>query len=248
MSQDDLAGPPSPEKGRDTRHLFVLIAVLLVAFHPPALALVKDAARPPTPLYLYGVIVALYIAFVGIHWIGQKIIKERSSALAALVSNSIPLSVVVCPFIVVILADRTNELPFWLGDSSIVLVSGIVSLLCGVVLIASCELAIKKEGDGTLSPMEEINTRSLVVSGLYAYTRNPMIVGAVFMILGLALVAGSNRFLLFLPYFVVVKTLWFKYFEEPSMRRRFGDAYDRYTRHVGRWLPRLKAYEQASTS
>lgn len=30
-------------------------------------------------------------------------------------------------------------------------------------------------------------------------------------------------------------------YEEPSLRRRFGEPYDRYTEQVGRWLPRLTA-------
>jgi protein-S-isoprenylcysteine O-methyltransferase Ste14 len=28
-------------------------------------------------------------------------------------------------------------------------------------------------------------------------------------------------------------------YEEPTLRARFGESYDRYTRDVGRWLPRI---------
>jgi protein-S-isoprenylcysteine O-methyltransferase Ste14 len=31
-------------------------------------------------------------------------------------------------------------------------------------------------------------------------------------------------------------------YEEPTLREQFGDEYERYTRAVGRWLPRLSPY------
>ncbi len=35
-------------------------------------------------------------------------------------------------------------------------------------------------------------------------------------------------------------------YEEPTLRRRFGAAYERYTQEVGRWLPRFRSRQVRS--
>ena len=75
-----------------------------------------------------------------------------------------------------------------------------------------------------------------MVSGPYRLTRNPMYLGLVSISLGIAVWVGS------LPMFAVPLLVFATAnrvhipFEEAKMRRRFGEAYDRYTRQTRRWI------------
>jgi protein-S-isoprenylcysteine O-methyltransferase Ste14 len=93
----------------------------------------------------------------------------------------------------------------------------------GVVLLGTCIWEFARRGRGTLAPVDP--PRTLVVQDLYRYVRNPMYLSVTMIVLGEALLTGS-RVLLEYGY------------EEPTLRRRFGPAYDRYRATVGRWVPR----------
>lgn len=76
----------------------------------------------------------------------------------------------------------------------------------------------------------------LVTSGAYRFSRNPMYVGFVTMLLGsgvalasLPMLLSAAVFFVFLDRFVVPK-------EERYLRSRFGDPYDAYRSRVRRWL------------
>jgi steroid 5-alpha reductase family enzyme len=77
----------------------------------------------------------------------------------------------------------------------------------------------------------------VVMSGPYAWLRNPMYLGRFFVGLGLALLTW--RLWLVLPYLVIfwvyaqARVLG----EEQRLRNRFGDQYQAYCRAVRRWLP-----------
>jgi protein-S-isoprenylcysteine O-methyltransferase Ste14 len=81
----------------------------------------------------------------------------------------------------------------------------------------------------------------LVISGIYAHTRNPMYVGNITIAIGLALASNSwPTALLTVPlvcfvYIAIVAA------EENYLRGKFGTAFDEYCRNVPRWLPRLGA-------
>ena len=77
---------------------------------------------------------------------------------------------------------------------------------------------------------------SLVRSGVYRFTRNPMYLGLVVIALGAALTAGTWLMWLVpiivftLDQFVIIP------FEERSMERAYGDAYRGYKARVRRWI------------
>jgi protein-S-isoprenylcysteine O-methyltransferase Ste14 len=84
-------------------------------------------------------------------------------------------------------------------------------------------------------PASESHT-SLVASGPFRFSRNPMYLGVVTIAVGAALLAGTWAMWLVpvvvfaLDHFVIIP------FEERSMQRAFGDAYDVYRTRVRRWL------------
>ena len=77
---------------------------------------------------------------------------------------------------------------------------------------------------------------SLVTSGPFRLSRNPMYLGIVVMLLGIALLVGSWPMLIAPLGFFVFMSQVFIPFEEQRLRQVFGESYDSYTRRVRRWI------------
>ena len=92
-------------------------------------------------------------------------------------------------------------------------------------------------GDGTLAPWNP--PRHLVVAGPYAYVRNPMLSGVFLILFAESLAVQSGAIALWLVIFFLINVLYFRWSEEPGLRRRFGDEYEEYCRNVPRFIPRL---------
>ena len=117
----------------------------------------------------------------------------------------------------------------------------LLGLLCiglGATLLGVCVWEFARSGRGTLSPADP--PRELVVRGLYRYVRNPMYVSVSLIVLGEAVLAWSRPLLVYWAVWFVVVNIFVIGYEEPTLRRRFGEAYAQYTRQVGRWLPRRR--------
>jgi protein-S-isoprenylcysteine O-methyltransferase Ste14 len=87
----------------------------------------------------------------------------------------------------------------------------------------------------------------LVVSGPFAYVRNPLYVGNILMYTGLGVMAG-------VPWLVAATLVWFvlQYTlivsrEEEYLAATFGDEYAAYCASVHRFLPRLTPYAPGAT-
>ena len=114
-----------------------------------------------------------------------------------------------------------------------------VPLLCAGcwLLLDSVLVRFAHEGRGTLAPIDP--PRFVVRGGAYGVVRNPMYLA------NLAIVVGSG--LLFQSWFLfgwaailcVAFHLFVISYEEPTLTRLFGDDYETYRRHVGRWIPHL---------
>ena len=78
--------------------------------------------------------------------------------------------------------------------------------------------------------------KKLVVTGLYRYVRNPMYVGVLLLILGWASLYNSRGVL---QYAVLVWAgfyIWILTYEEPALKRQFGESYKNYCKEVRRWI------------
>jgi protein-S-isoprenylcysteine O-methyltransferase Ste14 len=91
-------------------------------------------------------------------------------------------------------------------------------------------------GRGTPAPVDA--PRRLVVRGLYRFTRNPMYLGVLCVILGQALLLRAWGLALYAAGVATAFHLFIVLYEEPHLRRRFGPAYEAYRARVPRWLPR----------
>ncbi len=95
------------------------------------------------------------------------------------------------------------------------------------------------EGRGTLAPVDP--PKHLVVRGLYRYVRNPMYVSVVTILIGESLSFISTAILIEAAIFVILVHLFVVIYEEPTLRRQFGESYESYSQTVNRWIPRSRA-------
>ena len=79
-----------------------------------------------------------------------------------------------------------------------------------------------------------------MVAGLYRYVRNPQYIGVVLVVSGEALLTGRLILLGYAACLAVAYHLFVKFYEEPTLRRTFGPAYEQYCAEVSRWVPRRR--------
>ena len=96
------------------------------------------------------------------------------------------------------------------------------------------------EGIGTPAPVAP--TRKLVVGGLYRYVRNPMYLAVAATIVGQGLALGQLVLLVYAAMFGAVVYSFVRLYEEPTLRRQFGDQYEEYQRSVPGWWPRRRPW------
>jgi protein-S-isoprenylcysteine O-methyltransferase Ste14 len=114
---------------------------------------------------------------------------------------------------------------------------GFVPLAIGLAIYVACARRFAVEGLGTPAPYDP--PRRLVTGGLFRWTRNPFYVGIVTILLGEAAVFASLAMVWYALVVAVAFHLRVLLYEEPVLRRLFGDEFERYAREVPRWVPRL---------
>lgn len=146
----------------------------------------------------------------------------------------------ILPITVLIVVPRSIEKD-WTININIYLFAGSLVALVGLSIIVVCISSFIRIGKGTLAPWAP--TKKLVVTGLYRYVRNPMILGVFIVLLGEALALRSLNILIWAALFFIINTIYFIVFEEPDLENRFGDEYREYKQHVSRWRPRREPYD-----
>ena len=115
---------------------------------------------------------------------------------------------------------------------------GLVAMVLGALLGASCVVTFVKDGHGTPAPIDP--PREFVATGPFRYCRNPMYLGGGFLLVGLAFWERSVSILGFAVLALSVVHLLVVHREEPGLRKRFGSTYADYCRAVPRWIPRIQ--------
>ena len=115
-------------------------------------------------------------------------------------------------------------------------ISGTLLIVMGGALALTCIGSFVVKGDGTPAPFDA--PRKFVAVGPYRYVRNPMYVGAFFVILGFGFFVNSLAVLIFGLPWLLLAHIFVLIYEEPVLRKRFGAEYDEYCKKVNRWIPR----------
>ena len=93
-----------------------------------------------------------------------------------------------------------------------------------------------KEHNTTINPIKIETASSLVVSGIFNYSRNPMYLGMVLILLGLSLKFNLIGGLIFTTLFILFITNFQIKPEEKAMQKIFGEEFLSYKNKVRRWL------------
>lgn len=138
-------------------------------------------------------------------------------ALPGMVAFAVPL-LLIAP------STRRQELEPW----------GLVPLGLGVIVLLVTVREFYVAGRGTLAPWSP--PRTLVTSGLYRYSRNPMYVGVLLILSGWAIGFGSWPLAIYAAGVAVAVHLRVLLHEEPFLARTHGDAWTGYRARVSRWI------------
>jgi protein-S-isoprenylcysteine O-methyltransferase Ste14 len=115
-------------------------------------------------------------------------------------------------------------------------VAGMTMVAIGTAIALWCVFTFVFIGKGTPAPFDP--PRKLVVRGPYRFVRNPMYIGAGTTLAGAALYYQSLSILIYTGLFFLITHMFVVLYEEPTLRRTFGDEYEAYFGRVSRWLPR----------
>jgi protein-S-isoprenylcysteine O-methyltransferase Ste14 len=130
-----------------------------------------------------------------------------------------------------------EPLPYWVPMR----VLGGILLVAGLIALVQAFVRFVVEGFGTPAPVAA--PERLVVGGVYRYVRNPMYVAVLAAIVGQALLLGWLGLLLYAGAAWLVAAAFVRWYEEPTLTRRFGANYEAYRRAVPAWWPRLRPWE-----
>lgn len=141
-------------------------------------------------------------------------------------------------------------LPGWLGlrvetagTARWRLLAAIPSVI-GFAIALRCIWDFGWTGRGTPAPIAP--PQRLVAVGMYRYVRNPMYVGFAAGWVGLWIMLGhANPVVIAIVAAIALGVhLFVVFYEEPTLRGKFGEDYKEYCRNVRRWWPRLRPWDQ----
>jgi len=112
--------------------------------------------------------------------------------------------------------------------------TGLFLFISGLIVMLICIFNFAVKGRGTLSPADP--TKKLVSEGLYRYSRNPMYVGVMMILIGESVYTGSFSLLVYSLVILTAFHLFIVFREEPRLQRDFGEEYTEYSQKVRRWI------------
>lgn len=167
---------------------------------------------------------------------------EAAAARRSVTSRAFILCVAFGLVIALVLATSAVDSSVGWSLPSALKAPGAVAFAGGLALIAWSEVTLLRtaRSTGGFGDAPEV----LVAQGPYRYARNPIYLGAFFLLIGLAGWRGSPTLLLGGAAFAALMHFFVIRVEEPATSRRLGAAYDVYHRDTPRWLPRLHAHRR----
>ena len=143
-----------------------------------------------------------------------------------------PLLVLAC-IAAGFIAARFKPLPFFPGPASVRVAISIVLFLAPVVIVfvARRELIKHKEHPNPYKP-----TSAIVSSGIYRFSRNPIYIAFLIVVLATATAANNAWLLVSIVLAFVLLQFGVVRAEERYLSGKFGAEYDEYRRRVRRWV------------
>ena len=117
------------------------------------------------------------------------------------------------------------------GSTALAVGLGVIGMSLGVMGVTQF-----RKAQTTPNPQALEKVSSLVTSGIYRYSRNPMYLGLVLILLGWAFYLSHFLAFVLLPVFILYMTRFQIQPEEQMMARKFGKTYQAYLNKVRRWV------------
>ena len=147
-------------------------------------------------------------------------------------SNKIPPPIVTLFFGLCIYLSR----PYFPEFSFSILNSlSTISFVLGITVFATAVSSFKRQNT-TVNPISIEKASSLVVNGVFKYSRNPMYLGMLFILLGLTFKFNLIGGLLFTSIFTIFISIFQIKPEEAAMEKLFDQEWKDYIKNVRRWL------------
>lgn len=140
-------------------------------------------------------------------------------------------ALVVVPVVLVWLA--ADFLAFSIYDFKFL---GLIVGVVGASFLLNMFVYFALAGRGTPAPFDP--PKRLVTNGLFRYVRNPGYIGGVLVIVGEGIFFESTVVFIYATFMWVMFHTYVVYYEEPSLKKIFGESYDEYLKITPRWIPR----------
>ena len=111
---------------------------------------------------------------------------------------------------------------------------GLLALTAGTVALLWCVRDFYVQGKGTLAPWSP--PQQLVIVGLYRYSRNPMYLSVLLILIGWAVAFGSAGLLVYCTLIALTFHLRVVLGEEPWLAQTHGVSWQAYVNRVPRWF------------
>lgn len=111
----------------------------------------------------------------------------------------------------------------------------VLVLIMGIAIILAAILTFRQL-QTTINPLQPNKATSLAVSGVFRFSRNPMYLAMLLILVALSLASGALAAVFLLPGFVIYISIFQIVPEEQAMEKLFSDQYLKYCKKVRRWI------------
>ena len=108
-------------------------------------------------------------------------------------------------------------------------------LLLGIIILITAVLSFKRQST-TVSPLQPEKASYLVVSGIFKYSRNPMYLGMLLILISMTIKFNFVGGILIIFAFITFITKFQIIPEETALERLFGKEFTRYKKKTKRWI------------
>lgn len=143
-----------------------------------------------------------------------------------------PLQALIFGFLMWVVDQR---FPIGQFDLSFKLPLAILFAIAGIALVVTAMLAFRNAST-TVDPFRPEEASKLVAHGIFSYSRNPMYISLLLVLIGWAIWLGSPANIILLIFFVTYITAYQIKPEEKALSAVFGEAYEDYRSKVRRWV------------
>ena len=147
-------------------------------------------------------------------------------------SNRIPPPIVMLLFALLIwqLSDYSPMINFK-GN----LLIGTLIALCGL-MIGFIAIKLFKKHSTTFTPIEPNRASKLITEGVYNFSRNPMYLGLLLILIGTSIANGVIIGIFIVPLFILYINIFQIAPEERALNEIFGEDFNTYKKRVRKWI------------